>query len=56
MIIFTVLLAILGILAIALIVAALTGGIAILGLFGDVIVFVLIIVLIVKFIRRKKNK
>lgn len=56
MILLTILLLILGIVGFALIGTVLTGGLAFLGVFGDLIIFIVIIVLIVKLIRRKKNK
>lgn len=56
MILFTILLAMIIIFAIAALISAIIGGISLAVAFGDIIVFGLIVWLIVKVFRKKKNK
>lgn len=56
MILTTILLVVAAILAIALIISIATGGVILVGLFGDLIVCVVVIGLITKLFKRKKRK
>lgn len=56
MILFTILLGTLIVFAIAALISAIIGGISLAVAFGDIIVFGLIVWLVIKIFRKKKNK
>lgn len=56
MILFTILLVTFIVFAIAALISAIIGGISIAVAFGDIIVFGLIVWMVVKILKRKKNK